>query len=245
MQNGLIVLFTDFGISGPYIGQMEGAIWRVAPSARVINLFADAPSFNPVASGSLLAAYSCDFPSGTTFLCVVDPGVGTDSRGPVLVRNERYAFVGPDNGLFNAVSVRHGNCVKQEILWRPAEMSNSFHGRDLFAPIAAHVAMDAAHDEWFGEPSVISADASPDLFEAIYVDSYGNVLTGVEYHNVSDSDLLCINGYELKKARVFGDVGLGEAFWYQNANGLVEIAVNQGSAAKALNLSIGDKLAFA
>ena len=128
----MIVLFTDFGLSGPYTGQVKSVLYRAAPGVPVVDLFADAPAFRPRAAAYLLAAYVDEFPPGTVFLCVVDPGVGTEQRQPVVVEAGRRWFVGPDNGLFNVVVKRAGSATRWPVAWRPRRLSNTFHGRDLF-----------------------------------------------------------------------------------------------------------------
>src|SRR5262249_28737163 len=134
-----IVLFTDFGLEGPYTGQMKAVLRREAPAAELIDLFADAPTGDPKRSAYLLAAYAPWFPLGTVFLCVVDPGVG-GTRAPVFLEADGRFYVGPENGLFELVLRRAQNTRCGEILWRPARLSASFHGRDLFAPVAATLA---------------------------------------------------------------------------------------------------------
>ena len=124
----MIVLFTDFGNEGPYLGQMISAIYQHGGKVRVVSLFSDAPRFNPVASSFLLSAYSSDFPKETVFLCVVDPGVGTDLRKPVIVRADSRWYVGPDNGLFNSVALHSHDKDKWMINFVPERLSNTFHG---------------------------------------------------------------------------------------------------------------------
>src|SRR5713226_6592440 len=135
----MIVLFTDFGLHGPYTGQMKAVLHRMAPGTPVIDLFADAPAGNPKASAYLLAAYAAWFPAGTVFLCVVDPGVG-GTRPPVMLEADGRRYVGPGNGLFELVERRAGQTRRFDIDWKPERLSASFHGRDLFAPVAAMLA---------------------------------------------------------------------------------------------------------
>src|SRR5690348_16740282 len=118
----MIVLFTDFGLAGPYTGQMKAVLARESPNIPVIDLFADAPSRNPRASAYLLAAYALGFPAGTVFLCVVDPGVG-GARAPVVVEADGRFFVGPENGLFELVRRRAAAERVVEITWRPPQLS--------------------------------------------------------------------------------------------------------------------------
>jgi S-adenosyl-L-methionine hydrolase (adenosine-forming) len=239
----MIVLFTDFGLSGPYTGQVEAVLQQSAPGIAVIRLFADAPAGRPKPSAYLLAAYAIWFPAGTVFLCIVDPGVGSKRRA-VIVEADRRLYVGPDNGLFELIQ-RHARAPQVwEIDWRPASLSASFHGRDLFAPVAARLAR--------GEPATAMAHvAAPipwpnwpdDLAEIVYIDHYGNAMTGLRGAAVPEAATLRAGGGVVPPARTFSAVPAGEAFWYVNSNGLVEIAVNSGRADKTLGLSIGGEIA--
>src|SRR5262245_30636537 len=139
----MILLFTDFGLAGPYTGQMKAVLRQRAPEIPAIDLFADAPMQNPKAAAYLLAAYAAWFPSGSVFLCVVDPGVGGE-RPPVMVKADGRWFVGPGNGLFEIVMRRAQSAEAWEIAWQPEHLSASFHGRDLFAPVAAMIAKGEA-----------------------------------------------------------------------------------------------------
>ena len=135
----MIVLFTDFGLQGPYTGQMKAVLHQMAPDVPIIDLFADAPAGNPKASAYLLAAYAHWFAAGTTFLCVVDPGVG-GARPPVMLDADGRWYVGPGNGLFELIERRATTARSFDIDWRPQHLSASFHGRDLFAPVSAMLA---------------------------------------------------------------------------------------------------------
>ena len=135
----MIALFTDFGLHGPYTGQMKAVLHERAPGVPVIDLFADAPVGNPKASAYLLAAYAAWFPERTVFLSVVDPGVGRARPALFLEADGRW-YVGPGNGLFELVQRRALKTRAFEIDWKPARLSASFHGRDLFAPVAAILA---------------------------------------------------------------------------------------------------------
>lgn len=241
----MILLFTDFGLAGPYQGQIKAVLLRSAPSAPVLDLFADAPFGNARAGTYLLAAYSREFPAGSVFLCVVDPGVGSDRRAVILRADERW-YVGPDNGLFHAVVGHAKNCDAWEITWRPERLSYSFHGRDLFAPIAANLARGHFPEGTRGIGAEELRREWPDeLEEVVYLDHFGNAITGVRADSVSDGVRLVIADEVLSWARTFSEVSPGEAFWYENANGLVEIAVNQGRAAEVMALQIGTPVRLA
>src|SRR5262249_35613023 len=154
----MIVLFTDFGLTGPYTGQVKAVLQREAPGVPVVDLFADAPTANPRAAAYLLAAYSAWFDAGTIFLCVVDPGVG-GARAPVIVEADGRFFVGPGNGLSEIVRRRARQARVFEITWQPPDLSATFHGRDLFAPVAARLGRGEAPA---GEPHDASWSRQPD-----------------------------------------------------------------------------------
>ena len=232
----MIVLFTDFGLEGPYVGQMKAVLHRDAPGVPIIDLFSDAPAFDIAAAAHLLAAYVSEFATDTVFLCVVDPGVGTASREPVIARIDERWFVGPDNGIFDIVAARAEQAAWRHVLWRPVSLSASFHGRDLFAPVAARLATREIVDS---RPAPDRERmAGDELARVIYIDRFGNAMTGLRGEKLAHNALVEAGGYRLRRARTFGEVAPGEAFWHDNANGLVEIAVNQGRACDALNLKI-------
>lgn len=243
MDVPLIALVTDFGLHGPYVGQMEAAVHALAPTARVVNLFADAPVHDPRASAYLLAAYGPSLPAGAIVLCVVDPRVGTFRDRPMVARIDGRWYVGPDNGLFNTLIKHAGSAECFEITWRPERVSASFHGRDLYAPVAGMLAG--------GQPPPGPAVALPDLSSwpddlsrIIYIDHFGNAMTGLRAAVVPHDAALHVRGHAIRRARTFAAVAVGEAMWYENANGLVEIAVNRGRAEQVLDLRVGESVAW-
>jgi hypothetical protein len=214
-----------------------------APRVPVVQLFADAPTGRPCPSSYLLASYATWFPAGTVLLCVVDPGVGSARRALVVEAAGRF-YVGPDNGLFEQVLRRAASPVCWEITWRPPALSASFHGRDLFAPVAARLAN--------GEPpAAIGSAVAPlrhpdwpdDLPEIVYIDHFGNALTGLRGDGLLPGMHLLAGGRSLFHAETFAAVPRGTAFWYLNSNGLVEIAVNGGAADRVLGLAVGTPVA--
>ena len=235
----MIILFTDFGRAGPYTGQVKAVLQRHAPGVPVIDLFANAPVRDPKASAYLLAAYAAWFPAGAVFLCVVDPGVG-GARAPLALEADGSWYVGPDNGLFELVRRRARRARVFEIAWRPPDLSQSFHGRDLFAPVAAQLARGespalAERAPGFGRRS----DWPDDLAQVVYLDHYGNALTGLRAAILPPDARLVANGHRVTRARTFSDAAAGMPLWYENSNGLAEIAVNLGRADHALGLEIG------
>lgn len=239
----MIVLFTDFGLCGPYTGQMKAVLHTLAPGVPVVDLLSDAPAFDPRSSAYLLAAYAQPFPAGTVFLAIVDPGVGGD-RLPCVVRADDRWFVGPENGLFELIMRRAvAPILCWQIDWRPQRLSSTFHGRDLFAPVAARLAL--------GEPppggmlpaeSLRRLEWPDDLPAIVYIDGYGNAVSGLRAASVPSSAAIVAGGVACLRARTFSDVPKGHPFWYENADGLVEIAVNSGRAADLFPFSPGTKL---
>ena len=216
-----------------------------APNIPVIDLFADLPLGNPRAAAYLLAAYTSHLPTSCVLVCLVDPGVGSSRRALVLKLDEHW-YVGPDNGLFEMV-IRRGQAAPEvyEITWCPAHLSASFHGRDVFAPIAARIALgenpkDNPDFRHVDLESVRRTDWPDDLPEIVYLDHFGNAITGLRADFLSCQAGLHIDSYRALRAMTFSSVSPGEVFCYENSNGLMEIAINQGSAEAKLGLRVGD-----
>ena len=235
----IIVLFTDFGLEGPYTGQVKTVLHQIAPGALVVDLFADLPAARPQPAAYLLAAYGGWFAPGTVILAVVDPGVGGE-RAAVVVKADSRWYVGPDNGLLELVTRRAERTLSWEISARPEAISASFHGRDLFAPVAGLLARgDPPAGRLRPEGIFRRPDWPDDLPEIVYVDRFGNAMTGLRAALIPDRARLAAVGRVLARRRTFSDVPAGEAFWYENSNGLAEVAVNAGRADTALGLAIG------
>lgn len=234
----MIVLFTDFGVRDPYVGQVKARLAEHAPTQQVVDLLHEVPNFNPHAGAHLLAAFAPGFPPGSVFLAVVDPGVGTPRDAVVVLAGGRW-FVGPDNGLLSVAAARQPDTRLWRITWQPEALSATFHGRDLFALIAA----DIARGEFPADKLVptdklhVEFDAG-DLPRVIYIDHYGNVWTGVR--GVPKDARVSAAGELFKHSESYGFVGKGEGFWFVNSVGLLELAVNRGSVAEAFGLAVGD-----
>lgn len=239
----MISLFTDFGPGGPYVGQMHAVLAQLAPGMPVIDLFHDVPSFNIRAGAYLLPAYTRGFPPGTVHVCVVDPGVGGERRALIVKADHRW-FVGPDNGLFRVLARRARELECHEIRWRTDQLSASFHGRDLFAPVAAQLAHGLVPDSVSASLTLPAPDWPEDLAQVLYIDHFGNAITGVRAEVLKPDVKLRLSGTELSCARTFSDVPAGQGFWYENANGLVEIAVNGANASRELGIAAGSPFEY-
>ncbi len=244
MPNRVIATFTDFGVQGPYLGQVKAVLCALAPGLPVVDVFPDMPACNVKSAAYLLPAYAQYLAKGCVCLCVVDPGVGTERRAVALYVDERW-YVGPDNGMFSILLRRAKQAQAYEITWRPDKLSNSFHGRDLFAPVCGKLASGEPAESLAKEISadnLVAPGWPEDLFEIVYIDGYGNLITGVRASVVSRDQRFEIGNHECCFQRVFAEASDDTAFWYENSNGLLEIAFAGGSAKDMLGIGIGNKL---
>jgi S-adenosylmethionine hydrolase len=233
----MIAMFTDFGVDDMYVGQVSRVFAEQAPGVPVIDLLHTAPAFDVQAGAYLLRALQAQFLVGDVLLTVVDPGVG-GPRAPLMVEADGKWFVGPDNGLLSRVIIGAREFSAHKILWHLEGVSDSFHGRDLFAPVAAMLATGVTPEHEPIDPEL--PDWPVDLERIIYIDHYGNAMTGISGDSVTTNDRVHLRGREIEYARVFSEARAGELFWYVNSIGLVEIAANQDSAANIMGLEIGD-----
>ena len=237
----MILLFTDFGWQGPYVGQMHAAIHGVAPGVPVVDLMHDAPTFEPRAAACLLAALATHWSPESVVVAVVDPGVGS-ARLPLAVQAGGRWLVGPDNGLLGPAARALDPAPRwHRIVWRPQALSASFHGRDLFAPTGAKLAVGDASGLEALPQEPVGQDWPAERSAVVYIDGYGNVMTGLQPR---PGAVLSAGEQQFRERRTFADAARGEAFWYKNALGLAEIAVNQGNAASRLGLGLGDAAAW-
>ncbi len=247
-MRGPVVLLTDFGLSDHYVGVMKGVILSRVPEAVLVDLtHAIPPQDIRAAAYELLVSYRY-FPRGSIFVCVVDPGVGTRRRALVLRAADRF-FVGPDNGLFTLVLEENPGAeiraVHTERFLRPGG-SSTFHGRDLFAPLAAEILRGRPLEE-FGP--VIS---DPVLLEfprpeprpgglrvpVLRVDAFGNLILPVKQEELSGRSFrVTVEGREVPLVRTYAEVPPGAPLALWGSDGFLEIAVNQGSAAELFGRS--------
>lgn len=259
----VIAFLTDFGYEDPYVAAMKGVAIDVCPDVRAIDITHSVQSFDiDIAAFILLTTYKY-FPKGTVFVVVVDPGVGSE-RKPLLIVTRNYYFIGPDNGVLTAAAEEDGieTVIKLEndVYFRKP-ISSSFHGRDIFTPVAAWLAC-GVEPRFFGSSqpiesikrsavSIYMSKVSPSCAElrVIYVDRFGNVMLSQYYDPLAKAldisigeEVLIYSGEEAFKAtveRVFSVVERGKLVLYKNSFGLAELAVNKGSAKELLNASRG------
>ena len=257
----IVTLLTDFGTRDYFVGAMKGALLSVNPEALIVDITHEvAPHDVEEAAFTLLAAFET-FPEGTVHVAVVDPGVGSTRRA-IVVESEAQLFVGPDNGIFGHVYERLArfrvyHAVEERFFRESA--STTFHGRDVFAPVAGALSLGTHPGELGPEvtdyvrlpfAAPFQRDASTMVATVIHVDRFGNCVTNVTPHDLGSETFergvsLVVAGREIKTIRRFfaDDAGApGEPFAVWGSAGLLEIAVFQDSAARALGLKRGSEV---
>lgn len=254
---GIVTLLSDFGNRDPYAGIMRGVVLGIAPRARLVDLTHEVAPQSVTAGALLLRSAVEYFPPGTVHLAVVDPGVGS-ARAPIVAVTDRAVLVGPDNGLlqpsWEALGLREIRRIDaEELFLRP--LSRTFHGRDIFAPVAAHLA--AGRSPQSIGPVVTPAGALQGLPVAgrldvgdgaidgvvLHVDHFGNLISNVVAAGASDPLTVEIGGHRLTGlASSYADVPAGELVVLEGSWGTIEIARNGGSAAAALGCGAGTSL---
>jgi S-adenosylmethionine hydrolase len=245
----LVGLLTDFGQQDQYVGVMKAVIASIAPDANVIDISHDVPPQSILAGQRLLRASVPYFPAGSLLLAVVDPGVGT-SRRPMALRSGEHTFIGPDNGLFTPW-LDAGQAVELTAPeYRLPNISSTFHGRDIFAPAAAHLAIGLPLRK-LGPPIANPVRLSPPEprlhadgtieGEIVYVDRFGNLITNLA--GLAEGTIGCA-GRELPVRRTYGDAAPGELLALTGSDGELEIAVRNGSAADVLRVQAGQPVTW-
>jgi hypothetical protein len=252
----LITLTTDFGASDHYVGTMKGVILSHCPGARLVDISHDVLPFSIYAGAYTIGQAAPFFPGGTIHVVVIDPGVGTSRRALLLQASSQY-FIAPDNGVLSTIHLRDPHAVAREITNEDLFLSNmsaTFHGRDVFAPVAAALASGHNQPADVGAvlPSItLLTGLEPRLtptgaWEGIVlsVDHFGNVITNFR---TSEFDTLAAEPFVISLAgksvhsfyRTFGEALAGMCFAYFGSSGFVELGINQGSAAAHLGAQPG------
>jgi hypothetical protein len=251
---GVIALLTDFGLRDPYAGVMKGVILSVNRDARLIDLSHDIPPQGVLEAYFLLSNSYRYFPVGTLFVAVVDPGVGSD-RAVIGVETEKYVFLAPDNGLLGFLEKDGGvkrvvKITNKKYFLQP--VSNTFHGRDVFAPVAGHLSLGTDLGRMGQEIEVIRRISAPaPLFasegvvvgEVVSVDKFGNLITNVPGERLEKADRVEIRMGRTKIDRVlraYASAKKGELFGIVGSSGTLEISVNRGDAAEKTGAKPGD-----
>ena len=248
---GVITLTTDFGPQGPFVATMKGRILARLPEARIIDVTHDVPVYWPAEAGFWLVRSFGYFPAGTVHVAVVDPGVGTSRRG-IVITTPNGLLVGPDNGLLVWAAEALGGIESAHEIRGNGAVSSTFHGRDVFAPAAARLALGGKPSEAGPEidkdslvrlpdPAVTVGDGWLEA-EVLTVDRFGNVqlaATGEMLRGLGNE--LVINGtVSAHLGRTFADVSQGDLLVFEDSAGHVAIAVNNGRAVVVLSVRPGD-----
>jgi S-adenosylmethionine hydrolase len=250
-----ITLLTDFGTADHYVAAMKGRILSIAPEAVLVDISHHVSPHDIHQGAYLLSSCWSDFPEGTIHLCVVDPGVGGSRRAMALQAEERI-YVGPDNGLATYVLKAHENWSARELTRSDLfnhPVSYTFHGRDIFAPVAAHLA-NALPFEAVGSkldhpyeidiPTVTVRGKSLQG-AVIHIDQFGNIVTNIQIENLGwigldENDLTMeIAGRSITAMARSYESGGNEPFLILGSGGYLEISVRKGSAAESLNAQVG------
>ncbi|MEW6357734.1 MAG: SAM-dependent chlorinase/fluorinase [Planctomycetota bacterium] len=250
----IITLLTDFGLRDPYVGQMKGVILGILPEARIVDLTHDIAPQDVFDGAYVLKSSYHYFPRGTVHVAVVDPGVGTE-RKAIALRADGHCFVVPDNGIVSLITAETPPAEVVELTNRkyflPA-VSWTFHGRDIFAPVAAHIASGIALTEFgeaLGEIEKLDLprprhDRQCVRGEVIHIDRFGNLITNIR---ASDLVMMRLSHCEVRVAdktlsgvkSSYSAVKKGELLALFGGTGLLEVSVNQGNAAALLRLDKG------
>jgi S-adenosylmethionine hydrolase len=259
----VIGLFTDYGWDDPYVAQLKGVILTINPNARLLDITHTVTPFNIYEGAYLLDQCAEEFPPGTIFVAVVDPQVGTD-RMPVLLQTTKGKFfVGPDNGLFTQVILHEGFSrawvLDKPEFFRAGDASHTFHGRDIFGPIAAHLAGGIDPDR-LGTPvkSLTQLENKEPTFaagmiftQALHIDRFGNVILNLQSDGEMAAKLHAGNlvkisigkeSFSAPLVKTYGEVEKGRLLLLYGASGLLEISMNQGSAARELKVAPGTSI---
>jgi len=258
----IIAFLSDFGLDDHFVGTMKGVMLSYNPSATIIDISHDILPQNIRQAGYLLWAAYKFFPKGTVFVCVVDPGVGS-SRKILALRTKMHVFIAPDNGLLDFVIAEEGIVETRNIEYQNKrkgknfgfllpEISSTFHGRDIFAPVAAYLSKGKSLRELgekipapqVGSPfvSVMSKTGVPRI---LHVDHFGNIVTNIRMESGEDPPTfgISLRGHDLRTwARTYVEAPPRGPFLISGSNELVEIAVKNGNAAERLSATCGDRV---
>ncbi|MEW6535356.1 MAG: SAM-dependent chlorinase/fluorinase [Candidatus Auribacterota bacterium] len=254
----IITLTTDFGSENWFVGTMKGVIAKIAPQARVIDLNHGVSHFDVAeAAFSLVSSYNY-FPHDTIHVVVVDPGVGT-ARRPVIACGDRFCFIAPDNGVLSFVAGR-----EKHMRWFHADrpeyflphLSDTFHGRDIFAPLAAHLARGTdpvKMGSLITDPAMLEGAEFEETRSAsgaikgriMYIDCFGNLITNISSSAVDNRIEVEVSPLRPTVSGIlpsYDSVPVGEAVVVCGSSGFLEVAVNQGNAQKEFNCKKGDEI---
>ena len=255
----LISILSDFGSKDTFVGEMKAVIFSICPDVHLVDITHEVERFNIQMGAFLLACATPYFPTGTVHLAIVDPGVGGERR-PIAVETPRSVYVGPDNGLLIPAARREGILHVYHLTNRSlmlSKVSSTFHGRDIFAPVAAHLACGTPPRDTgevltdyvqlsFGEPEI---DARGATCKVIHIDHFGNVITNIsqkDAHGLDANRKLLVTlrhkRFQARFVNAYSDIGPKEFGLIVASHGFLEIARRENDANKKLVANIGDTI---
>lgn len=258
-MSSVITLTTDFGVQDHYVGVLKAMLISIAPEARLIDISHQIPPQDIMAGAWVVRNTAMLYPPDSVHLVVVDPGVGT-ARKPVALRINDQFFVGPDNGIFSLIADSHSYQAVELTnteYWLPSQ-SRTFHDRDIFAPVAAHLSRGVPLND-LGKPSeqletyrwaVPISDKDGIQGWIVHIDHFGNLISNIpgkmirEAAAVADLKIYVGNTILEKIVDTFGDVEEGEPAAYIGSSGVLEVAINKGSARQMLGVEKGAQISI-
>ncbi|MGQ9530050.1 MAG: SAM hydrolase/SAM-dependent halogenase family protein [Candidatus Bathycorpusculaceae bacterium] len=259
MNKPIITLTTDFGLRDPYVAEMKAVILSTCQNAQIVDITHEVEKFNVRMGAYILACTAPYFPKDTINVAVIDPGVGTKRRS-ILIQTEKAFYIGPDNGVLALAAknqgIQHVYEIKNEKLMMP-RISNTFHGRDIFAPAAAHLACGTPPTKFGPEIRKIAIPKFAEVIkrrdtiigEVIHVDSFGNIITNLrekELKPIGIGDIINVKlkskRIKLKLCKAYAEVASGKPLAIIGSHNFLEVSVNQGNAAETFKVKAGDKI---
>jgi S-adenosyl-L-methionine hydrolase (adenosine-forming) len=247
----IIALLTDFGTKDYFVGALKGVITTIAPDVNIVDITHEIEPQNIASAGFTLRTCYKNFPKQTIFTAVVDPGVGSD-RKAILVETEDYYFIAPDNGLLSFIFNNEKNFKVHELTNKKffaPKVSTTFHGRDVFAPVAAHLSNSFQPDEFgrqiinyirFDELKPYVESNGKIIGEIIHIDRFGNLVTNLTKEHLPDKFVAEVNNIKIDKIRnYYSEAEKSELFMVFGSAGFLEIVAFQNSAAKKIAAEIG------
>jgi S-adenosylmethionine hydrolase len=262
MEMPTVTLLSDFGLKDPYVAEMKAVIMGICPEARIVDVSHEVEKFNIQMGAFVLASAAPYFPKGTIHVAVVDPGVGTKRR-PILVETSHSFYVGPDNGLLPLAAQKQGIRHVYNITnsrYTLAQVSKTFHGRDIFAPVAAHLASGSKPQDFGSEihDYVIPKFAKPELIgkelrgEVLHIDDFGNIITNISAEDLGKTRIKEGSTFQLRLEdkeiialgfrSAYGEAQVGKPLALIGSHDFLEISVNQGNASKKFRIKTGDPI---
>jgi hypothetical protein len=261
MKHSIVTFLSDFGTRDPYVAEMKAVVLSKCPNAKIIDISHEIKKFNIRMGAYTLAAAAPYFPEGTVHVAIVDPGVGTKRR-PIILETNHFHFVGPDNGILVLAASRdqihHIYCIENPQYMLPC-VSATFHGRDIFSPVAAYLAQGRDASEFGREVSSYTTPAfekprleNGEIFaEVLHIDCFGNIITNITSEmlkklTVTQGTLLrikmCGKTLKLRLYAAYGDVSIGETLAIVSSHDFLEFSKNQGNAAEEYKVREGDSV---